>query len=86
MTATTATENDLTTWPGWLRELRARYGKFRRDGRGWTQQELATKLGVARSTVARWETGFAAPLPAFRTTLRMLGRDVGITTLPDGQS
>ena len=29
---------------------------WRRDHR-WTQQDLATYLGVARSTVARWEAG-----------------------------
>ncbi|MGI6151239.1 MAG: helix-turn-helix domain-containing protein [Christensenellales bacterium] len=31
---------------------------------GLTQQELAEKLGIDRSTVTKWETGAAAPLTA----------------------
>ena len=32
-----------------------------RDERGWTQLELAYKLGVTRSTVYNWERGRAEP-------------------------
>lgn len=32
-----------------------------REERGWTQDELAERLGVARQTVGRWETGGGVP-------------------------
>ena len=32
-----------------------------RAARGWTQAEAASQLGVARETLARWETGSAKP-------------------------
>ncbi len=31
--------------------------KSRRKALGWTQQELATRFGVKRETIARYETG-----------------------------
>ena len=30
-----------------------------REGRGWTQDQLAEAVGVSRSAVAQWETGRA---------------------------
>ncbi|MBV9719229.1 MAG: helix-turn-helix transcriptional regulator [Candidatus Eremiobacteraeota bacterium] len=35
--------------------------KAEREGRSLSQQELATKLGVAPNTVSRWETGTYKP-------------------------
>lgn len=32
-----------------------------RERRGMTQQDLASAIGVSRSTVARWEGGIEAP-------------------------
>jgi transcriptional regulator with XRE-family HTH domain len=32
-----------------------------RNKRGWTQEELATRLGCARNTIARIETGNRRP-------------------------
>lgn len=32
-----------------------------RRGRGWSQEELAEKLGVSRQSVSKWERGAAAP-------------------------
>ena len=34
---------------------------FLRSGRGWSQHELADRLGVADSTVSAWETGVKSP-------------------------
>lgn len=31
-----------------------------REARGWSQPDLAAKVGVARETVSRWETGALA--------------------------
>lgn len=38
----------------------------RRKGVGLTQESLAHRLGVERSTVARWEAGDTEPLPSIR--------------------
>lgn len=32
-----------------------------RDREGWSQEQLAEKLGVSRSTVAKWESGKGVP-------------------------
>lgn len=32
-----------------------------RDEMGWTQEELAERIGVSRSTVAKWESGRGTP-------------------------
>jgi transcriptional regulator with XRE-family HTH domain len=41
---------------------------------GFTQEELAARLGVERSTVYRWESGETTPLPMLRPGLaRLLG-------------
>lgn len=71
------TEHDLTTWPGWLRELRERHGI--------TQTELATKLACKRLAVARWETDAARPLRVFRRILAHLGRDVHLPPPPEDE-
>jgi len=58
-----------------------------REALGLNQQELATKLGVAVSTVSRWETGRTPPLltlsqvKAFGQLLHELG--LGFDSFPD---
>jgi tetratricopeptide (TPR) repeat protein/DNA-binding XRE family transcriptional regulator len=37
--------------------------------RGWTQADLAKKVGVTTNTVARWESGSTVPLPVYRVKL-----------------
>lgn len=32
-----------------------------RDREGWSQEQLAEKIGVSRSTVAKWESGKGIP-------------------------
>ena len=49
-----------------------------RNKRGWTQEELATRLGCARNTIARIETGTRRPsLPLLERLARALKVGVG---------
>ena len=41
----------------------------RRKAVGLTQEQLAERLGVERTTVVRWERGQTAPLPWLRPRL-----------------
>lgn len=58
-----------------------------REALGMSQQEMAQRLGVAVSTVSRWETGKTPPLltlpqvKAFAAMLREIG--LGVESLPD---
>lgn len=49
--------------------------KAARARQGLTQEQLARKLGVSWSTVARWECGLSRPSPrmaSYRKLLRLL--------------
>ncbi len=49
-----------------------------RNKRGWTQEELATRLGCARNTIARIETGNRRPsLTLLERLARVLKVGVG---------
>ncbi len=41
-----------------------------RQERGWSQQALADRLGVNRTTVVRWEMDEVKPLPALMGLLK----------------
>ena len=62
------------TLADWLKELRAHLGL--------SQRAFARKLGINKSTVARWETGFSYPHPIMRRILAHLGRDAGLPPIP----
>ena len=38
--------------------------KTLREGKGWTQAELARRLGITRNGVNSWEQGLSMPSPA----------------------
>lgn len=46
-----------------------------RELRGWTQQQLADQLGVARETVGNWETGVSTPRNKEALVRQVLGLD-----------
>jgi transcriptional regulator with XRE-family HTH domain len=46
--------------------------KTLREKRGWTQQDLATRLGVEQSTVSRWERDMSRPLGVYLSFLERL--------------
>lgn len=50
--------------------------------RGWSQQALADKLGVNRTTVVRWEMDEVKPLPALmgllKEVLKVKGASEGV--------
>jgi len=47
-----------------------------RKHRGWTQQELAERLGTTQHNVSRWESGQTTPGPYFRAKLcALFGKD-----------
>lgn len=52
--------------------MKRRLQEFRRE-KQWTQQELATKVGIALATVYRWEAGTADPSPLALEKLKQLG-------------
>jgi transcriptional regulator with XRE-family HTH domain len=58
-----------------------------RERLGYSQQEFASKIGVAASTVSRWETGrtpATLTLPQIKALAREI-REIGLTVenLPD---
>lgn len=56
----------------------------RRQARGWTQQELASRLGVSRQTVNAIETGKYDPsLPLAFKLARLLERPIEGLFFPD---
>lgn len=40
-----------------------------REGRGWTQKQLADEIGSTFVSISRWETGARTPSPYFRRKL-----------------
>jgi transcriptional regulator with XRE-family HTH domain len=59
----------MQSLPDWLRSLRTHAGL--------TQAQLATRLGVARATLNRWENGRTYPDREDRMRLNDLAREAG---------
>ena len=57
-----------------------------REGRGWTQLELANKLGVTPATVYNWERGRYEPSASkLRAIARAFGVSMDDIALVEGQ-
>ena len=52
--------------------------KLLRQKRGWSQEDLARKIGVSLSTVQRWERKSGSPIYLARRELHKLFKEVGI--------
>jgi tetratricopeptide (TPR) repeat protein/transcriptional regulator with XRE-family HTH domain len=51
--------------------------KLERERRGWSQSELADRLGTTQVNISRWETGSTSPGPFFRRRLaEVLGKSI----------
>jgi putative transcriptional regulator len=50
--------------------------KYLRKTKGWTQEELARKLGVTLNTVQRWEMGKTQPSPLAKEKIETVFKDV----------
>lgn len=65
--------------------LERTYADYVREVRvagGFTQQQIADRLGVDRTTWARWEGSRHAPLPMFRRVIEKLGTDFRVPAPP----
>lgn len=69
--------------------------KTLREVKGWTQAELARRLGITRNGVNSWEQGLSMPSPAYLVDLAsvfsvstdyLLGVDAGATINVTGLS
>src|ERR1700694_5332235 len=56
--------NIMTTRPPFHEQLR-----YEREKRGWSQANLAEKIGCDTKTVGRWESGGSFPRPYYRQAL-----------------
>ncbi len=54
-----------------------------RERLGWTQQQLADKLGVNRNTINRWEMGKRSPGQSMRSKLDDLVNGINFDTKDD---
>jgi putative transcriptional regulator len=50
--------------------------KYLRKTKGWTQEELARKLGVTLNTVQRWEMGKTKPSPLAKEKIDAIFKDI----------
>jgi transcriptional regulator with XRE-family HTH domain len=67
-----------------LQDIGARIAAARRE-RGWTQGELAEKVGVSRSAVAQWETGRAGQVTVNLSRIAAV-LEVGVEHLMNGDN
>src|SRR5260370_37727165 len=61
--------------------------RHERETRGWSQEDLAEKVGTSQKVVSRWERGASAPLPYYRQKLcKLFGKNAGELGFLDEQS
>ena len=59
--------------------------KIIRKNKGYSQEELASKLHVTRQTISKWETGQSVPDANLLKQLSIIF-DVSVTELMDGNA
>jgi transcriptional regulator with XRE-family HTH domain len=64
------------------KELARAINELRRV-KGWTQVELAERVGVTGATISRWEATLALPQPEHVSMLRRLGLPAGADDIED---
>jgi transcriptional regulator with XRE-family HTH domain len=61
--------------------------RLERESRGWSQEDLAEKIGTSQKVVSRWERGESTPLPYYRQKLcKLFGRNAAELGFLDEQS
>jgi transcriptional regulator with XRE-family HTH domain len=61
--------------------------RLERETRGWSQEDLAEKIGTSQKVVSRWERGESTPLPYYRQKLcKLFGRNAAELGFLDEQS
>ena len=61
--------------------------RLERESRGWSQEDLAEKIGTSQKVVSRWERGESTPLPYYRQRLcKLFGRNAAELGFLDEQS
>lgn len=61
--------------------------RYERELRGWSQADLAEKVGTTQKIVSRWERGENAPVPYYRQKLcKLFGKNADELGLLDEQS
>ena len=60
-----------------MEQLKEKVKELRKK-RGWTQEDLARKIGVSLSTVQRWEKRVGKPIRLAYRELQKLFREAGI--------
>jgi DNA-binding transcriptional regulator YiaG len=57
--------------------------KALRDFAGWSQQQLADKMGTRQQTISEWETGMYTPRRSTTKHLQLIAREIGYPYVVD---
>ncbi|MFQ5611674.1 MAG: helix-turn-helix transcriptional regulator [Anaerolineae bacterium] len=60
--------------------------KALREFAGWSQQQLADKMGTRQQTISEWETGMYTPRRSTTRHLQLIAREIGFPYKPEEDS